>query len=48
MYRGYLVPEWREFGIDYADRAAAECAAACFRGSFPRRRYVVRPCATSK
>ena len=45
MYRVYLLPEWREFGIDYASRAAAEGAAGRFRASFPRRRYRVRRCA---
>jgi hypothetical protein len=46
MYRVYLLPEWREFGIDYAERAAAETAAGRFRGAFPRCRYRVRRCAS--
>ena len=46
MYRVYLLPEWREFGIDYPTRTAAERAAGRFRASFPHRRYVVRPCAS--
>jgi hypothetical protein len=46
MYRVYLLPEWREFGIDYSDRAAAERAVNRFRASFPHRRYAVRPCAS--
>jgi hypothetical protein len=46
MYRVYNLPDWREFGIDYATRTAAECAAGRFRASFPRRRYAVRPCAS--
>jgi hypothetical protein len=48
MYRGFLLPEWREFGVDYADRAAAGRAALRFRTSFAHRRYAVRPCASSK
>jgi hypothetical protein len=45
MYRVYLLPEWREFGIDYLTRTAAEYAAGRYRASFPHRRYAVRPCA---
>jgi len=45
MYRVYLLPEWREFGIDYLDRATAEAAALRFRMSFPQRRYRVLRCA---
>jgi len=48
MYRVYLRPAWREFGIDFADRGAAERAGWRFRVSFPHRRYVVRRCATSR
>jgi hypothetical protein len=47
MFRVYLLPEWREFGIDYPTRAAAQCAAGRYRAAFPRCRYVVRPCASS-
>jgi hypothetical protein len=46
MYRVYLLPEWREFGIDYPTRTAAERAANRYRASFPRCRYRVRPCAS--
>ncbi len=46
MYRVYLTRPWREFGIDYPSRTAAECAAGRFRASFPHRRYAVRPCAS--
>jgi hypothetical protein len=46
MYRVYLLPEWRQFGIDYPTRAHAERAANRFRASFPHLRYVVRPCAS--
>jgi hypothetical protein len=46
MYRVYLLPECREFGIDYSTRTAAERAAGRFRASFPQRRYAVRPCAS--
>jgi hypothetical protein len=46
MYRVYLLPEWREFGIDYRSRTAAQCAAKRYRASFPRCRYAVRPCAS--
>ena len=48
MYRVYLLPLWREFGIDYVDRAAAQRAAQGFRGAFPHRRYRVRRCASSR
>lgn len=45
-YRVYLVEPhcWREFGIDYATRAAATAAADAYRWSFPSLRYVVRKC----
>ncbi|MGO9686529.1 MAG: hypothetical protein ACLP0B_32610 [Steroidobacteraceae bacterium] len=46
MYRVYLLPERREFGIDYPTREKAERAANRFRASFPHHRYVVRRCAT--
>ena len=46
MYRVYLLPAWREFGIDYADRAAVEAAADRFRAAFPHRRNRVRRCAS--
>lgn len=48
MYRVYLLPEWREFGIDYADRAMAERAADRFRVAFPHLAYRVRRCASSR
>ena len=48
MYRVYLLPQWREFGIDYADRAAAQRAARRFAASFPRLSYRVRRCASSR
>jgi hypothetical protein len=44
MYRVYLLPEWREFGIDYPTRKQAEHAAAAFRAAFPHRTYRVRRC----
>ncbi len=46
MYRVYLTRPWREFGVDYPTRTAAERAADRFRTSFPRCRYAVRPCAS--
>ena len=46
MYRVYLLPEWREFGIDYSCRAAAERAAGRYRAAFPHLRYGVRRCAS--
>jgi hypothetical protein len=42
MYRVYLLPEWREFGLDYATRDRAKQAAGSYHASFPHRRYVVR------
>ena len=42
MYRVYLLPEWREFGIDYPAKDRAEQAAARYRISYPHHRYVVR------
>jgi hypothetical protein len=44
MYRVYLTRPWRESGVDYPSRAAAEHAADRFRASFPRCRYRVRRC----
>ena len=41
MYRVYLLPEWREFGVDYPTRERAEEAADRFRASFSHR-YAVR------
>lgn len=46
MYRVYLLPEWREFGIDYLTKDAAERAANRYRASFPHLRYAVRRCGT--
>jgi hypothetical protein len=48
MYRIHLLPDWRELGIDYAHRRAAEAALARFRAAVPRRGYRVRPCASSR
>jgi len=44
MYRVYLLPEWREFGIDHPTRERAEETGNRFRASCPHRRYVVRLC----
>lgn len=46
MYRVYLLPEWREFGIDYPTKEQADRAASRYRASFPHLRYAVRPCAS--
>jgi hypothetical protein len=46
MYRVYLLPEWREFGIDDRTRERADEVANRFCGSFPHLRYVVRRCAS--
>jgi hypothetical protein len=46
MYRVYLLPEWREFGIDCPTRERAAEAANRFRASLPHPRYVVQPCAS--
>lgn len=44
MYRVYLLPEWREFGLDYQTRGEAQRAANRFRAAFPRRKYRVQRC----
>ena len=46
MYRVYLLPEWREFGIDYPTRSGGPVRRRSLPSSFPRCRYVVRPCAS--
>lgn len=48
MYRVYLLPQWREFGLDYPSRERAERAADRYRASFPTRRYLVRRAARAK
>ena len=44
IWRIYLVDWrcWREFGIDYYTREAADAAADRYRAAFPHLRYVVR------
>jgi hypothetical protein len=46
MYPVYLLPEWRELGIDHPTRERADETGDHFRALFPHLRDVVRPCAS--